>query len=281
MLPTLTVAVISRNEAPLLQACLERTDGADELLVLDMESSDNTREIAARFGAKVLRVPLVPIAEQIRQIGVDAAESDWLLWVDADERLPVGFLDSLSPHLGRADVEAYFLEFRDVTFGRPTQYMNRGASKVALMRPRRTTYSTDAAAHQRPQIAGRLESLVGQVDPIEHLAFRSVRQVLEKTLRYAESGGGTMLHGSGADPFLLPRMLWTALVMRGAVLDGTEASVAATMSAYGEYLSRIKVWEAAGLAHEDISPITRRLLLVARVTADRSRRVRHTFKASS
>jgi glycosyltransferase involved in cell wall biosynthesis len=82
----ISVTIITFNEAGNIRAACESVAWADEIVVIDSESTDNTREIAAAFGARVITNPWPGFAEQ-KQFAADAAEHDWIFSLDADERL--------------------------------------------------------------------------------------------------------------------------------------------------------------------------------------------------
>lgn len=84
----ITAIVASHNEAHLLPACLEALAFCDELIVVDIASSDGTRAVAERFGARVIESEWVPIAERARARPVREARHDWLLIRDPDEVVP-------------------------------------------------------------------------------------------------------------------------------------------------------------------------------------------------
>lgn len=103
--------VSSHNEARLLERCLPTiAPHCDELLVIDIASTDDTVAVAERHGARVLRHEWVPIAERARLDLVDEAEHEWLLFLDPDEAFsPVladqlaTLLPSLGPQVGVVD----------------------------------------------------------------------------------------------------------------------------------------------------------------------------------
>src|SRR5260370_30689363 len=79
-------AIITFNEAENSQAACESVAWADEIRVVDSESTDNTREIAARCGARVIRNAWPGFSAQ-KQFATDAAAHDWIFSLDADERV--------------------------------------------------------------------------------------------------------------------------------------------------------------------------------------------------
>jgi glycosyltransferase involved in cell wall biosynthesis len=93
----LSAVLITRNAAAVLGACLESLAFADEILIVDSASSDGTLEIAARHGARVVAKEWLGFGRQ-KQFAVDQAKHDWVLCIDADERV--------SPELGASIARA-------------------------------------------------------------------------------------------------------------------------------------------------------------------------------
>jgi glycosyltransferase involved in cell wall biosynthesis len=84
----LSALVTSRNEGALLRKCLPAIRFCDEIIVIDVESDDDTATVAAQHGAQVVRHSYVPIAEWARVTIAPRARHDWLLVVDPDEEVP-------------------------------------------------------------------------------------------------------------------------------------------------------------------------------------------------
>jgi glycosyltransferase involved in cell wall biosynthesis len=82
----ISAVIIARDEETKVGDAVRSVGWADEVLVVDSESTDRTREIAADLGARVIVSPWPGFAVQ-KQIGVDAAENDWIFSLDADERV--------------------------------------------------------------------------------------------------------------------------------------------------------------------------------------------------
>ena len=83
---TLSVVVITKNEEANLSACLDSVRFADEFIIVDDESDDATREIAARYTDKIIERRLDRFGRQ-KQFAIEQASGDWILALDADERV--------------------------------------------------------------------------------------------------------------------------------------------------------------------------------------------------
>lgn len=87
-MPTISVAMIVKNESQDLAQCLETVKGwVDEIIILDSGSSDNTKEIALQYGAKFYENTDWQGFGKQRQLAQQYVTSDYVLWLDADERV--------------------------------------------------------------------------------------------------------------------------------------------------------------------------------------------------
>ena len=257
----ITAVVFSLSEAHLLQDCLPRLAQFDELLVCDMQSTDDTISVAVSHGARVLGVPRAPVVEAVRQLALDAVETEWTLFVDADELVPAGFRSTLRldeiPH----DVAAVNLRYTVVAFGRPLQHLLRDARKYSLLRTRLCHYAEPARAHQPPVFNGQAVDAPANVAPIAHMSFQSVRDVFEKTVRYARSNPDTprLL----TSPLALPRPILRDVIAGGAWRDGYTGIVLVVLYHAAQFYAAALAWEEDGYPETPWPPWTRRRLEAA------------------
>lgn len=101
-----SVVIITRNAAGQLGACLDSADFADETLVLDSGSDDGTAELAAARGARVIQKEWLGFGRQ-KQYAVAAARHDWVLCLDADERVSAALRESILAALAAPAAGAY------------------------------------------------------------------------------------------------------------------------------------------------------------------------------
>lgn len=109
---TLTLCLIVRDEAELLPACLDAAvPQADEVVVVDTGSTDETVAIARSYGARVLEVPWEGSFASPRNVALAAAHGDWILFLDADEQLQ----GDVRPLLSRTWREVFLLPMTNLT----------------------------------------------------------------------------------------------------------------------------------------------------------------------
>ena len=102
----LSVVIITKNAATQLATCLESAAFADEILVVDSNSSDGSAELAAQRGARVLQQEWLGFGRQ-KQFAVEAARNDWVLCLDADERVSELLRASILAVLAEPAAQAY------------------------------------------------------------------------------------------------------------------------------------------------------------------------------
>ena len=243
-LSSLTVTVITKNEAQNIQACLRSVSFADQRVVLDSGSTDATAEFASAAGAEV------SVNSDWQGFGVQKnralalARYDWVLSLDADERV--------SPAL-RAEIEAAIAspQFDVYAFPRLSSYCGQNMlhsgwypDRVTRLFRRNAAKFSDDLVHESV-ITG---SAVGQLNsPLLHESFRSLEGVLEKVNRYS-SAGAQSLHNRGKRSSVgkaLGHGLWAFIrtyLLRFGFLDGRMGLVLAISNAEGTYYRYLKLW---------------------------------------
>lgn len=183
MKQTLSVVIIAKNEAEMLGGCLESVQWADELIVVDGFSSDDTKKIARRFTTKVFSKRFTGFATQ-KNFAISKAKSDWILILDADERVSFELRSEITNLLiNDSDLDAFSIKFRNIFLGKWMRYGGWGnESHVRLFRKGKAKYQT-REIHEILLVRG----LVGDMlSPIFHFSHRDFSSNLLKTREYAQ-----------------------------------------------------------------------------------------------
>lgn len=182
---TLTVVVITRNEEENLAPCLDSVPFAHEVVVVDDGSTDATREIAARYSDKVLSRELDRFGRQ-KQFAIEQATCDWILVLDADERVSEQLAKSIRAVLEADDpeVDGYLLRRRTWLFDQPVTCT--GWYKYAHLRMfrRGSAHYNDRRVHEFPvlEAPARRGRLRGDLD---HFTYASIDEYHDKLERYS------------------------------------------------------------------------------------------------
>ena len=202
---TLSLAMIVKDEEEMLPRCLTSVkDAVDEIIVVDTGSSDRTVEIAESFGAKVLHHDWTGDFSAARNVSFDAATSDWIVYLDADEVLVAGDAGRLRDLTQQVWREAFYLVETNYT-GDLGDGEALTHNALRLFR-NREGYRFDGRLHE--QIASKLpafnpERLAASTVRLEHYGYlASVRDAKEKSRRNIELLEQQAREGSGQGPFL-------------------------------------------------------------------------------
>ncbi len=247
---TLTAIVISRNEAAHIRDCLATLDFADEKLVLDANSDDETVSLAQGMGARVISQPDWQGFGIQRQRAQDLARGEWLLMVDADERV--------SSELGR-EIRQVVDDFRQgdlprvyeisrltSVFGRFIHHGGWFPDWIARLYHREAGRYDSARVHEKllpaPGVrVGRLKQ------PLLHYSYTSVDQYLVKSARYAREWA--IEKERQGMKVSLAQGWWHAAgcgfrmyVLRGGFRDGAEGWLLAVLSAHSTFVKYANLW---------------------------------------
>lgn len=111
---TLTVIILAKNEESHIHDCIQSALFADEILLIDDYSTDNTVSIAQSLGARIVQHALNGNWAQQRQFALTQAQSDWVLFLDADERITPELATEIQTTLNSEDLYAYLLPRKNV-----------------------------------------------------------------------------------------------------------------------------------------------------------------------
>jgi glycosyltransferase involved in cell wall biosynthesis len=181
--PKLSACIITLNEADRIEACLTALDFCDEIVVVDAHSSDATRSIAARLGARVIERDWPGYRSQ-KQFATDAASHDWILSVDADERATPALRAEIAALQARGFEGARGWTIPRLTeyFGRFLHHGNAWPDRQIRLYDRRAARWVGYEVHEKIAIDGPVGALAA---PLEHFAYRSLDDQLAKLDRYA------------------------------------------------------------------------------------------------
>ena len=217
----LSVIIITRNEAANIRACLESVSFADEIVVVDSESTDSTPEICREFGAKVFHQPFAGYGRQ-KNAALDRATGEWVLCVDADERVPEALREEICAAIAAPVAEGYRVARRNYV---GNAWIRHGGwypdYSVRLFHRDRGRFG-ERAVHEAVEINGRMATLQND---LEHRTCRDFEEFARRQERYAALAATEMAHrGRRAGTFdLWLRPAYTFLrsyLFRGGFLDG-------------------------------------------------------------
>lgn len=178
-------AVINvKNNAVELKRCLASLKFCHEVVVVDMESTDNTMDIASQFGAQVYQHPDVGYADPARNFAIEQAQHDWILVVDADEEIPASLAKTITSLVRETTAQVIWLPRLNYIFGEVAQYGGWWPDyQPRLFRKGHVLWQV--GVHKMPEIIGQEYYFPPRPEnAIIHHNYVSVSHFIEKLNRY-------------------------------------------------------------------------------------------------
>lgn len=244
MTPSLSAILIAKNEERDLPGCLDSLEGlvSEIIVVVSDDTTDETENIARRYQAKTSRRAFDDYA-RMRQASLNAAEGDWCLWIDPDERVTPDLAAEIRKALSASPrFVAVDIPFSVRFLGREMRWGGLGReSHVRLFRRDKARF-TGGALHESLVIDGPVSAFTGK---IIHEPYRDIPDYLSKLDRYTtlaaqkrfEAGKRfTVFHH-----LILPWEFFARVVLKGAFLDGYQGLVWAGLSSFHSWLKYVKL----------------------------------------
>lgn len=252
---SLSVILITRNEAQRLRDVLQAVTWADEIVVLDSGSTDNTVAIAREFTDKVVVSRDWPGFGPQKNRALDLATGDWILSIDADEVVTPVLAEEIRHVMAASRGAVYALPRLSFFLGRPMKHGGWWPDHVPRLFRRNCARFSDDLVHERLLFDGQAVVLK---NPLLHDTMPSLEDAISKMDRYS-SAGALRMHAQGRTSNVsraLVHSAWTffrCYVLRAGFLDGAEGFVLAAANAQGTYYRYVKLWALGRPAAERAS----------------------------
>lgn len=247
MRPTIAAVLIVKNEADNLAECLATLDWVDEIVVLDSGSTDNTQEVAEQAGARFFTNTPWPGFGPQRQVAQQHVKSEWVFWVDADERVTPELKQSILNALANPTANTvYSIPRLSWVFGRFIRHCGWYPDRVLRLYPKALTQYDDSLVHEKVQTPNgvAIQPLQGDLlhytyDDLQHYLVKSAgyaaawaeqRQAKGKSASISQG----LLHGLGC--FL------KMYILKAGFLDGKQGLLISVLSAHSTFVKYADLW---------------------------------------
>ena len=242
----LSVAIITQDEENRLPHCLQSISFADEILVVDSGSRDHTVHIAKSFGCRVLSEDWRGYAKQ-KQFAVDHCANDWVLVLDADERLPEATQSLIREIMdqGQGKYAAYSFLRKNLFHNRWIRHCGWWPDRVVRLVDRLQGRFNDSLVHEKWTTTGKIKGLDVA---IEHRSFQSYSDLIHKMETYSSLAAKELARKG-------KRVGWWAPVSHGSWMfvrtyllemgffEGFDGFVISVLNAGGSFLKYAKLKE--------------------------------------
>jgi glycosyltransferase involved in cell wall biosynthesis len=240
----ISAIILTHNEEKNIKDCLDSVSWCDEKIVIDDNSSDNTVHIAKKAGAFVFSQRLNSFSEQ-RNFGLHKASGDWVLFLDADERISSALWYEIIQRTNEPieNSTGFLVNRVDVIWGKKLKYGESGSTKfVRLAKKNSGQWVGDV--HEVWKIKGKIKDLN---NPLYHYPHQSIAEFLKEINHYTELRAKELFKKKTKTNWLFiiiyPKYKFIAnYIFRLGFLDGVPGLISALMMSFHSFLVRGKLW---------------------------------------
>lgn len=241
----ISAVILTKNEEKNIKDCLESLSWCDELIVIDDESTDNTVNIAKELNAKVYLKKMEQNFSKQRNYGLHKAKGDWILFVDADERVSSALWYEIMQYTNNPlnGYVGYYIKRIDVMWGKVLKYGE--TSNVKLLRLAKKGYGTwEGKVHEEWKIKGKTFILH---NALMHYPHQTVAKFLSEINFYTDLRAVELfnqkkpVHWWSIIFYPKAKFILNYFLRRG-FLDGIPGLVFALMMSFHSFLVRAKLW---------------------------------------
>lgn len=239
--------LITFNEEGKVESALESlAPVCDEIIVVDSFSTDGTPEICRRFADRVIQRPWAGYRDQ-KQFAADLARSDWVLSLDADERLSAELQESLKEWKqdGGDGPVGFYLPRITFFLGRWIRHTTWYPDWQLRLYRKSAGYWTGGHVHERVVVSGPIDRLSGH---IEHFTYSSLSEYLKQLERFSELAALDYWEsGKRAGPGRIlispPLVFFKNYFIKAGFLDGMPGLIVSILAATSTFFKLARLWE--------------------------------------
>ncbi|MCX8069566.1 MAG: glycosyltransferase family 2 protein [Thermodesulfovibrionales bacterium] len=250
----LSVAIITKNEEDRIEDCLKSLSFADEIVILDSESTDRTVEIARRYKCNVYVEKWEGFGSH-KNKAIAKCQNKWILILDADERIPKETADKILKILLSPDADAYSFPRKNYFKDKWIRYSGWWPDRVVRLFNKDKSIMKDLLVHESVITTGKIIDLD---TPIIHKSVRDIEHIINKVNLYSSLGANDLFN-KGKKVSLMTVFLKTIAaflklyVIKRGFLDGYEGFVISYSHSVYTCYKYLKLWELSNLSKIDLS----------------------------
>lgn len=241
--------ILTKNEEKHIESCLKSLLWCDERIVVDDCSEDKTKEIAKKLGAIVYEHPLDNDFANQRNFALEKAKGEWVLFLDADERISPSLLSEITSVLHQQasfvydHVNGFYIPRRDILWGKQLKYGEAGNTKL-LRLARKSAGEWRGKVHEVWKVKGKVGVLK---NPILHYPHENIEAFLKELNVYTDIRAKELFAKKKKASFLsiitYPKAkFFVNFVLLRGFLDGVPGFITAMLMSFHSFLVRGKLW---------------------------------------
>jgi len=244
----ISAVINTRNEAANIYDCLKSVTFADEIILVDMESEDNTKEIAKEFTDRIFDTPAVGFVEPARNFAISKAIGDWVLIVDADERVPRSLAQKLIDIAQEGKVDFVRIPRKNMIFGQWIKH-SRWWPDHNIRFFKKGAVEWQNEIHSIPVTYGIGMTLDSDDKlSITHYHYKSIDEYIERAVRYSRQQAKELKDADykfdPADLIVKPSSEFLSRFFAGeGYRDGLHGLVLALLQSFSILLIYLRLWQ--------------------------------------
>lgn len=246
-MPSISIAIITRDEASNIRRCLDSVRWADEIVVIDSGSTDGTLDICRRFGCRVIEHEWEGFAAQ-KNFAIDQTSCDWVLSIDADEEVTCGLAEEIHSAVESGSADAWEIPRRNRFLGKWMRYGGWYPDRQLRLFRRGSGRFKPVPLHEHIELSEGAKLSCLRNDLL-HYTYPTVQDFVRKADLYTNIEAGSRIVAKRI-PRSMTLALLTAFPGKFAEVylykqgwrDGLHGFVAATLMAWRVHLRTVKLW---------------------------------------
>ncbi len=245
MKTNISALILCKNEEGMIEDCLKQLDFAREIIILDQNSSDNTLKIAQKYTDKIYKTTSDDFAKNRRTLA-SKAKNDWLLYIDADERLSEKLVSEIKKTVAASSFSAYFMPRKNFILGKWAKHGGWWPDYVPRLFRKEKLIGWYGPVHESPKIEGEFGYFN---EPLNHLTARDVSKMMEKSAKWAKVEARLAYQAKHPKVTILKTIkavlseLFTRYVSSKGFLDGQLGLIEAMYQSYHRAMILVYLWE--------------------------------------
>lgn len=241
----ISAVILTKNEEGNIADCLESLKWCDEIIVIDDNSEDETSELAKKMGASVYLHSLNNDFSQQRNFGLSKAKNDWVLFVDADERVTEALASEIKNQILKIknNYNGFYIKRKDFIWGRELKHGETGNIKL-LRLAKKGAGKWEGKVHEEWKVQGK----IGQLNnPLLHYSHQSMTDFLKEINFYTDIRARELYEKGVKVNFfsiiVYPKAkFFVNYFFKLGFLDGIPGFIFALVMSFHSFLARGKLW---------------------------------------
>lgn len=240
----LGVVILTHNNQATIQNCLASVKSADEIIVIDDNSTDKTLDFVKKYPAKIIHQRLVDFSHQ-RNLAIKQVKSDWVLFLDSDEKVTAELLTEIKQAIGNS-FSAYRIKRQNYFFGKRIKHGGYWPDWQTRLFRVKDFRRFVGAIHESPEFIGQL----GELDNyLIHFSHKNLIECFQKSLSWTKTEAEEFIK-AGHPPVtwwrIIKVMIWEfcyRYFKKLGFLDGYVGFIESLIQAINRFFVYQQIWE--------------------------------------